>query len=296
MISYPIQISAEQLKERMYFRKLQQLIETMYADNDNTKVTITAFSLGAQISLYFLNTIVTQEWKDTYIHSFVTLGGSWYGGAGIIFTLLSGPFQPEFLENQVGIPRIISLYRNTPGFYSILPRASIWNDTVFVRTPNQNYTAGDYEQLFTDAGFPDGYDQFLDSESGIDLSAPNVATYCFYGSGIPTPVTFVYNNGLDMPPMPIVPGDGDGRINIQDLEICNRWDGMNSGYTFNSTVFPGVSHSGMIRNEAILRSIESIVITTTESAAAMSTLPNPWFFHIAMLVSTLILSFVQTVF
>ena len=275
----------------------------MYADNNNTKVTITAFSLGAQISLYFLNTLVTQEWKDTYIHSFVTLGGSWYGGVGILFTLLSGPFQPEFLETQIGIPRVLSLYRNNPAFYSILPRASIWNDTVLIRTPSQNYTAGDYEQLFTDAGFPDGYDQFFDSESGIDLSAPNVDTYCFYGSGTMTPVTFLYSNGLDMPPTPIAVGDGDGRVNKEDLEICNRWDGMNGGYTFSSTVFPGVNHASTIRNEAVLRSVENVVriqggavTTTTESAAAVSTSPNPWLFHIAMLVSTLLLSFIQTVF
>ena len=275
----------------------------MYADNNNTKVTITAFSFGAQISLYFLNTLVTQEWKDTYIHSFVTLGGSWYGGVGIIFTLLSGPFQPEFLETQIGIPRVLSLYRNNPAFYSILPRASIWNDTVLIRTPDQTYTARDYEQLFTDAGFPDGYDQFLDSESGIDLSAPKVDTYCFYGSGIVTAVTFFYSNGLDMPPRPIAAGDGDGRVNKEDLEICNRWDRMNGGYTFSSTVFPGVNHASTIRNEAVLRSVENVVriqggtvTTTTESAAAVSTLPNPWLFHIAMLVSILLLSFVQTVF
>ena len=98
----------------MYFRKLRQLVETMYTENDNTKVTTTAFSFGAQVSLYFLNRIISQEWKDTYIHSYVTLGGSWYGGVGIVFTLLSGPFSPEFLVTQIGIPRVISLYRKLP--------------------------------------------------------------------------------------------------------------------------------------------------------------------------------------
>jgi lysophospholipase-3 len=275
----------------MYFRELRQLIETMYADNDNTKVTITAFSFGAQISLYFLNTLVSQEWKDTYIHSFVTLGGSWYAGVGIIFTLLSGPLQPEFLETQIGIPRVLSIYRNNPGFYATLPRASVWDDTVLIRTPNQNYTAHDYEQLFADAGFPDGYSQFLDSESGIDLSAPNVTTYCFYGSAVPTPLTFLYNNELNMTSGSTF-GDGDGRINLQDLEVCNRWDGKNGGYTFNSTIFPGVNHPGMIRNEAVLQSVESIV--RIQVSGAVTTLPNLWLFHIAMFVS--ILSFVKTIF
>lgn len=274
----------EQLEERMYFTQLQQLVETMYRENDNTKVTITAFSYGAQLSLYFLNRIVSQEWKDTYIHSYVTLSGTWYGGVGIVFTLLSGPFAPEFFETQIGIPRVVSLYRTFPSFYSILPRASIWNDTVLIRTPSQNYTAHDYEQLFADAGFPDGYSQFLDSENGIDLSAPNVSTYCFYGSGVMTPLRFLYSNGLNMPPMPVAVGDGDGRINREDLEICRRWEGMNGGYAFNRTLFQGVNHPGMIRNETVLQAIESIV-RIQSSGAATSPLLTPWLFHIAMLVS-----------
>ena len=276
----------------MYFRKLRQLIETMYTENDKTKVTITAFSFGAQVSLYFLNRIVSQEWKDTYIHSYITLGGSWYGGVGIVFTLLSGPFSPEFLETQIGIPRVVSLYRNYPSFYSILPRASIWNDTIFVRTSNRNYTANDYEQLFADAGFPNGYTQFLDSERGIDLSAPNVSTYCFYGSGIPTPLTFLYSNGLNMPPRVIAAGDGDGRINREDLEICRRWAGMNGGYTFNSTVFPGVDHPGSIRNEAVLQTVESVV--RIQFNGGVSPQPTAWLYHVVVFVS--VMSFVKTVF
>lgn len=275
----------------MYFRKLQQLVENMYAENDNTRVTLTAFSFGAQISLYFLNRIVSQEWKDTYIHSFVTLGGSWYGGVSIIFTLLSGPFKPEFLEEQIGVPRVLSLYRNYPSFYYILPRASIWKDTVLIRTPNRTYTASDYEQLFADAGFPEGYSQFVDSDSGIDLSAPRVPTYCFYGSGIPTPVTFFYDNEFNNS-MPIMGGDGDGRINRQDLEICRQWDGMNGGYSFNRTVFPGVNHSSSIRNEAILQRIDSIV--RIQISGAVSPMPTPWFYQVAVFVS--VMSFVKTIF
>ena len=277
----------------MYFRKLQQLVETMYAENDNTKVTITAFSYGAQVSLYFLNRIVSQEWKDTYIHSYVTLGGSLYGGVGIIFTLLSGPFTPEFLETQIGIPRVVSLYRNYPSFYSILPRASIWNDTILVRTANRSYTASDYEELFADAGFPNGYAQFLDSEGSVDLSAPNVPTYCFYGS-LPqqTPLVLIYGNGLTMAPTGFMFGDGDGRINQEDLEICRRWAGMNGGYTFNRTVFPGVNHSGSIRNEAVLQAVESVI--RIQISSAVSPVPTLWLYHVAMFVS--VMSFVKTVF
>ena len=279
----------------MYFTNLRQLVESMYTENGNTKVTITAFSFGAQISLYFLNRIVSQEWKDTYIHSYVTMGGSWYGGVGIVFTLLSGPSEPEFLETRIGIPRVVSLYRNYPSFYSTLPRASVWNNTILISTPTRNYTACDYQELFTDARFPEsGYSQFLNSESGIDLSAPNVPTYCFYGS-VPqqTPRSFTYGNGFTMGPTGFILGKGDGRINQEDLEICLQWEGVNGGYTFNSSVFPGVNHAGIIRNEAVLQTVESIV-RIPDTGHAVSPLPSPWAYLIAMLVS--VISFVKTMF
>jgi hypothetical protein len=94
-----------------------------------------------------------------------------------------------------------------------------------------------------------------------------------------------------MAPMPMAVGDGDGRINL-DLEICNRWDVENGNYTF-STVFPGVDHPGIIHNEAVLQSIESIV--RVQVSGAVTTLPNLWLFHIAIYVR-FYNEFVKTIF
>ena len=285
--------SAAQLEERGYYNELQQLVETMYEENDNTKVTLVTHSLGGPISLYFLNRIVNQQWKDTYIYSYITLAGAWSGGAGVTFTMLSGAPPFTFLETQIGIPKVISLYRGYSSFYHLLPRASVWNDTILIRTLNQNYTASasDYQQLFIDAGFFEGYAQFLDSENGINLSAPNVPTYCFYGLGFPTPVTFVYGNGLNMPPTSFIPDDGDNRINRQGLEVCRRWQGMNGGYTFNRTVFQGSDHSGIIRDESVLQAIDSIVRVPISGAMSRS---NPRIYQISLSIS--IMSFTIMMF
>ena len=125
-----------------------------------------------------------------------------------------------------------------------------------ISTPTTNYTANDYQQLFTDIGYPQGYTQFI--ESRIDWPAPNVPTYCFYGLGVPTLETFVYDDGFpDSQPISLINGDGDGSVNKASAEICLRW--ANSGYLFNNTVFPGVSHSEFISNKAVLESIAAIV-------------------------------------
>ena len=124
------------------------------------------------------------------------------------------------------------------------------------------------------------------------MSAPNVPTYCFYGS-VPerTLTSFIYGNGFNMVPTGLMFGDGDSRINREDFEICRQWAGMNGGYMFNSTIFPGVDHPGSIRNEAVLQTVESIV--RIQNSGVVSPLPTPWLCHVAIFVS--VMSFVKTI-
>ena len=158
----------------------------MYGTNGNRKVTIVVHSMGGPVSLYFLTRVVSQEWKDTYIHSYVTLAGAWSGGNEILATLVSGPTTNGIIQRQIGVDELRNLSRTFPSYYLLIPRAAVWNDTVLVVTPSRNYTANDYQQLFADAGYPQGYTQFTE----IDMlrPAPNVPTYCFYGLGVDTPL------------------------------------------------------------------------------------------------------------
>ena len=167
---------------------IKQLIQTMFDQNGNTRVTLVVHSMGGPVSLYFLTRIVNQEWKDAYIHSYIPLAGAWSGGNAIISNLLSGPPETSgFFEMHVGSLELRSLYRTFPSLYLLLARESVWNDTVLVVTPIQNYTARDFEQLFAEAGYPQGYIQF--SEIDMEFPTPNVSTYCFYGLGVPTPMS-----------------------------------------------------------------------------------------------------------
>ena len=227
----------------------------MYGTNGNRKVTIVVHSMGGPVSLYFLTRVVSQEWKDTYIHSYVTLAGAWSGGNEILATLVSGPTTNGIIQRQIGVDELRNLSRTFPSYYLLIPRAAVWNDTVLVVTPSRNYTANDYQQLFADAGYPQGYTQFTE----IDMlrPAPNVPTYCFYGLGVDTPMTFIYDDGFPNSQPTVISGDGDDSVNRPSSEICLQW--ANSGYPFNRTIFQGVDHTAILTDASVLRAIEDIV-------------------------------------
>ena len=143
----------------------------------------------------FLSTsrkIVTQEWKDTYIETYLPMAAAFAASSHLIHILLSGPIILTGTPVDTRIDRR-TLDHTLPALYWLLPHSSVWEDTVFVVTPTQNYTANDYEQLVVDAGYPQGYEQYLIS---VKVPAPNVPTHCIYGLGFPTPLSYIYNSGF----------------------------------------------------------------------------------------------------
>ena len=169
----------------------------MYEDSGNTRVTLLAISMGGPVSHNFLTRVVNQEWKDTYIYAYVLLVAPWFGSNGLA-GVLSPPVTNTFLffqtEGRNYSEELLALSRSYASAFWLSPRAAVWGDTVLISTPVKNYTASDYEQLFTDAGYPQGYTQLSDFD--VHWPPPNVPTYCFYGLGFPTPLTYIYNAGL----------------------------------------------------------------------------------------------------
>jgi len=123
-------------------------------------------SMGGIVSLYFLNEVVSQQWKGGYINAWVTLSGAWSGGNSALHQVIYGNF------------RIVS---NTfESLVWLLPKPSVWGNTKLVTSPSRTYTANDYEGLFSDIGYPQGYKMYL----GIvpineNYPAPRVPTYCY---------------------------------------------------------------------------------------------------------------------
>lgn len=66
-------------------------MEKTYAENGNKSVMLIAHSMGGPMSLYFLHG-QTQDWKDRYIKSLVTLSGAWGGSVKAMKVYAVGMF------------------------------------------------------------------------------------------------------------------------------------------------------------------------------------------------------------
>ena len=224
----------------------------MYEDNSNTKVTLVVISMGGPVSLYFLTQVVNQEWKDTYINAYISLGAAWAGANNALSGILTPPLNSTFLFFPIRAPteELRMLFRNFPSSYFLSPRLiSPLDNTIIVSTPSRNYTVNDIQELYMDAGYPEGYTRFI-AEANTEFPAPNVPTYCIYGLGFPTVETLVYGEGFPDTQPSILYGEGDGTVNRNSLEVCLRW--TNSGYPFTAAVFPGVFHGTELNNQNVL--------------------------------------------
>lgn len=97
---------------------------------------------------------------------------------------------------------------------------------VLVQTPTTNYTVLDYQRLYKDINFEDGWMMRQDTEPLVtDLRPPGVAVHCLYGSGIPTQASFQYTDKFPDVEPTVVMSDGDGTVNLQSAKQCGRWVG-----------------------------------------------------------------------
>ena len=261
---------------------MRSLIETMYRDNGNKKVTIVAHSMGGPVTLHFLTSgIVSQAWKDKFIGNFIPLSGAWSGGNTALQAEISGLTVEEMdlffggafasVVSDIGsgiLDLLTPILRTLQSIPFLLPRPSVWKDTILVTTPTRTYTANDYEKLFEDIGFDDGFAMFQGiADINENFPAPNVPTHCFYGVGVSTPESFRYGEsfprGARRDPE-IIMGDGDGIVNTLSSEVCLQW--ANSDSPFKSKTFNGVNHFAIVHDEAVLSEIGSIVGANAKQA------------------------------
>ena len=266
---------AGELERVGYYDALKSLIEEMYYDNDRTPVSIVVVSYGGPVSHYFLTSgIVSQTWKDKFVGNYITIGGAWSGGNFLLQMLISSKLGLGEKILPIPLPGIITdalakllrpLFRSFQSTYYLLPRASLWKDTVIVETPNHKYTANDYESLFRDLGFPEGYNMFRGIE---DISTwppphPSVPTHCFYSTGVPTPEIFKYSEDFPEISEPVAEAgeEGDGQVSREGGEVCLRWaeGDAGRGYPSQAHHYRGIHHVDLFQDDGVLEAIGDIV-------------------------------------
>ena len=214
------------------------------------------------MSLYFLNEVVTPEWKDKYIKVYIPLSGAFGGFSDMVKAVVSG--------RNLSLPPEIE--RSLESIYWLMPRAEIFGDQVLVQTPDANYTAREYQQMFTTfANYSLGWTKYnATSTINAGYMYPGVPTYCFYGSNLSTPLTYVYNSNDPTQTPTVINGTGDGLLNIVSLEVCLRWANSTNSTGFQFHAFPGVEHVDIVKNDVVLYAIGKIVMAGPRSSSVIT--------------------------
>lgn len=106
--------------------------------------------MGGPVYLYFLNTIVTQTWKDTYLHAYVAVAAAWDGGVSALDAVISAnaPGILQFLPSAL-LKTGRDVVRSFQSVFRMLPSSLVFgNDTVFVQVGSDKYTTNDFEAFF----------------------------------------------------------------------------------------------------------------------------------------------------
>uniref|UniRef100_A0A8C8HBT1 Lecithin-cholesterol acyltransferase n=1 Tax=Oncorhynchus tshawytscha TaxID=74940 RepID=A0A8C8HBT1_ONCTS len=199
-----------------YFARLKKLVEDMYEEYQQP-IYLLGHSMGSNYVLYLYQQ--TQAWKDQYIKGFISLCAPWGGAVKPLRVLASG-------END-GIPMVSNIkireeQRMTTTNPWMLPFEEAWPaDHTFISTPSFNYTDQDYQHFFKDIDFEDGWFMWEDTRNlTAGLPPPGVEIYCFYGVGLPTPVTYIYDDqfpNVDL--IDYVYADVDDRKQAQPVHV-----------------------------------------------------------------------------
>ena len=221
---------------------MKNLIEEMYEENDQQKVTVVVHSMGGPVTLNLLNNVTTQEWKDKYINTFIPLAGAWSGGNSGLLTKISamlvGP-GAEYLED------FRTSFQTMESLTWLIPNPLVWKDRVLVTTTNHNYSANEYEQLFDSINRQTDYNEIKQAfRNNGNLSAPNVSVHCFYGIGTPTVEIINYGSGLPTSYDSVTYGDGDAAVNLLSSQVCEQWS--NQEAPFHVTIFENINHNEIV--------------------------------------------------
>ncbi|KAJ7297080.1 hypothetical protein O6H91_Y081600 [Diphasiastrum complanatum] len=205
-----------------YAENLKNLIETASGSNEDRSVVVLAHSLG----VLWVHYVIHQqpiEWRQKYISRFITVSGPWGGSVQALLTMASG--------NAEGVPLIDPLtlraeQRSSETNLWLLPVMEVFNSSVLVTTPSRNYTAYDYEDLFHDIGYPEGFGYYKSRIPLLtsSLTAPLIPVTVIFGQGVKTAETLNYKCcGFDHQP-DIGYGDGDGTVPLLSLQaISSKW-------------------------------------------------------------------------
>ncbi|KAK9888718.1 hypothetical protein WA026_000945 [Henosepilachna vigintioctopunctata] len=128
-----------------YFIDLKKLIEETYESNSLQPVILIAHSMGGPMSLHFLN-LQTQEWKDKFIKSLISLNGAWGGSVKAVKVYAIGDDLGSYALRE-SVMRIQQI--TAPSLAWLLPSPLYWKgNEVLIQTDRKNFSLDNLKEYF----------------------------------------------------------------------------------------------------------------------------------------------------
>ena len=254
---YDLRISPYEMEE--YFVNLKSLVEETYEMNGKQPVVLISHSSGCNYVLYFLR-MQSQEWKDEYVKSWISLAGPFGGSVESLTAVTAGRGLDPILSKD----SLRDLELTFSSFRFLLPDERVFGkDRVVLSMNGRNFSASDLPAIFNlfndtagEVMWRKGKDLVRDYESH-----PGVETHCLIGAGIPTPELISYgDNPASFPLNPnLVTGSGDGTVNAVSNTVCQKWAEISKGKKVVYQEFPGVNHLGVVKDAKVVEYMLKVI-------------------------------------
>uniref|UniRef100_A0A182TIV3 Phosphatidylcholine-sterol acyltransferase n=1 Tax=Anopheles melas TaxID=34690 RepID=A0A182TIV3_9DIPT len=246
-------------ENKEYFLQLKFLVEQTYTINHDTPVTFIVHSMGAPMTLHFLQ-LQTAQWKAKYIKRVISLAGAWAGSVKALKVYAIGDDLGAFaLSGKVMRAEQIT----NPSLAWLLPSPLFWKpNEVLARTQSRVYTMAQMEEFFEDLEYPNGWEMRKDSlPYTLNFTAPGVELHCLYGSKINTVESLDYQKSYDLSGTPVLKmGNGDGTVNSRSLEACLQWTTQQK-QTIVAKEFPGADHMSILADVNVIENIVKLLLS-----------------------------------
>lgn len=239
-------------------QRLRLLIEETYIIAGSRRVVLLGHSLGSLYCLAFLHA-QSDDWKRKYIKAFLSVSGPLGGSVKALKLEVSGDNFGVLIRSPLSFREV---QRSLPSTAFLMPDPRLWPPSEpIIITPKLNYSAHDYQKLFSDINFPQGYAFLQNTKPSVDgFMGPTGLdeVYCIHGSKVSTTYQLVYpepsffHKGFPDEYPTLITGDGDGTVHLRSLQLCRLWPGAKY------IVLEGAEHLHIVGDERFLNLIHEI--------------------------------------
>ena len=210
------------------YPKLKMLVEYVHKQT-NRKVKLASISMGGPFIHTFFTHFVDQEWKDTYIDSWLSLAGIFNGFTQSFQNVVFG--RNQFLGFPLfGQTDVRDAYRSWFSANWLIPKPIYGDDRVILVTPSHQYRLSDIPDLL----YGDQREMYLRSFRYNSTADPGVPVSCWFSRRFKTvtsleiplemnETTFYCPLDLPVDVKAVRGGNGDDAVDIDSLSICKGW-------------------------------------------------------------------------